>query len=227
MKIFKICLIVVIGILVFAGCKKETTNTNITAKPRLVFKFVFDSTQARLNGFGLPDTTMPANHAGQSPKMNVMSAHYIELAPTAYTALGTGVVLYKTPTTTAGGASAIDFQKEVLTPNNGVIYSVELDSVPAGNYQWLRVSLAYQNYDVQLYLDTTVNYAGQNIHLQNMLPCTIASFVGYNTYVTNYTVKSQTISPDSNCAQGYWGFEASGTYNGNYMGYPLSLLLSV
>ena len=73
MKIFKICLIAVIGILVFAGCKKETTHT--TAKPRLVFKFVFDSTQARLNGFGLPDTVMPANHAGQSPKMNVMSAH--------------------------------------------------------------------------------------------------------------------------------------------------------
>jgi len=217
MNISKICLLIIAGIIFFSGCKKKSTDSITT--PHLVFKFVFDSTQARLNDLGQPDT-MSAGHAGQNPQMNVMSAHYIELSPNANTALGSGTVLYMTPTTTAGGASAINFQKEVLTPDNGTFYSVALDSIRPGTYQYLRVSLAYQNYGVQLYIDTTINYQGNNVAIQTQIPCTIASFVGVNTYVTSYTIKTETLSPDSNCSQGYWGFEAAGTYNGNYMGYP-------
>src|SRR5579863_7883455 len=79
----------VLSIIAFAGCKKTTQPH----RPQLVFKFVFDSTQARLNNFGLPDT-MPSNHAGENPEMNVMSAHYIELAQTPTTLLGTGTIVY-------------------------------------------------------------------------------------------------------------------------------------
>ena len=217
MKISNFCFAAVIGIILFAGCSKPKATT----KPHLVFKFVYDSTQVRLNNLGNPDT-MPAGHAGQNPHMNVMSAHYIELAPSYLTALGAGVVLYSTPSSTAGGSSAIDFSKEPLTANNGTVFSVELDSVTPGVYQWLRVSLAYQNFDVQLYEDTTVNYAGNNITIQQFFPCTVASFVGFNTYITNYQVKTQSITVNGNRAQGYWGFEAKGTYNGNYLGYPFS-----
>ena len=221
MKIPKICLAAIAGIILFAGCKKDCPNCNVATKPRLIFKFVFDPTQTRLNNSGVPDT-MPANHAGQNPQMNVMSAHYIELAPDAYTALGTGTVLYQTPGTTAGGSSAIDFSQENLTANNGVVYAVGLDSVTPGTYQWLRVSLAYQNYSVQMYVDTTVTYAGNNVQIQQEFPCTIASFVGFNTYIANYKVKTETVTVNGNRAQGYWGFEAAGTYNGTYAGYPFS-----
>jgi len=194
---------------------------NITIGPRLIFKFVFDSTQVRLNNFGQPDT-MPAGHAAQSPHMNVMSGHYIELAQNANTALGTGAVLYMTPTTTAGGASAIDFSKEVLTPNNGTFYSVSLDSVTPGTYQYLRVSLAYQNYGVNLYYDTTFTYQGFPVTIDTFFPCTIASFVGVNTYITTYLVNTEQITVNGNKLQGYWGFESKGTYNYNYasVNYP-------
>ena len=216
MKISKVCLAVITAVILFAGCKKPA-QTTINTHPHLIFKFVFDSTQVRLNSLGQPDSTFPVNHAGQNPQMNVMSGHYIELAPTAYTALGAGTVLYMTPTTTAGGSSAIDFSKEVLTPDGGTFYSVALDSVTPGTYEYLRVSLAYQNYSVKMYVDTTIStvvggttYTGT---INEELPCTVASFVGVNTYITSYKVNTESITVNGNRAQGYWGFESAGTLN--------------
>jgi len=219
MKITQFCATCVILMVLLAGCKKDKQPA--TTNPHLIFKFVFDSTQVRLNNFGQPDT-MPAGHAGQNPQHMLMSAHYIEMAQTATTALGTGTILYMTPTTTAGGASAIDFSQENITANNAVFYSVALDSVTPGTYQYLRVSLAYQNFGANLYEDTTITYAGNNITIQQLFPCTVASFVGVNTYITSYTVKTESITVNGNRAQGYWGFEAKGTYNGSYLGYPFS-----
>jgi hypothetical protein len=214
---------IIAAILILTSCNKTTTTT--TAHPQLIFKFVFDSTQVRLDPFGQP-TGMPAGHAGQNPHMNVMSAHYIEMAMHDTDSLGKGTVLYLAPSTNAGGANAIDFSQEVLTQDNGVFYHVALDSVTPGAYKWLRVSLAYQNYDVKLYYDTTINYnvSGTNypVHVQQDFPATVASFVGYNTYITSYNVKNQSITVNGNRLQGYWGFESSGTYTGSYMGVPYS-----
>ena len=224
MKISKYCLLAVmaVALTILLGCTKPKTST----KPHLIFKFVFDSTQVRLNGFGQPDSVMPSDHAGQNPQMNVMSAHYIELASYDTTGLGRGTVLYMTPS--ANGA--IDFSKEVLTPNNGVFYSVELDSVKPATYKWLRVSLAYQNYSVKMYIDTTVSYGGYNIPIQGQYPCTIASFIGVNTYITSYEVKTKTISVNGNKLQGYWGFESVDTFYYNYGGvnysYPYTFVSS-
>lgn len=207
-------------ILISSSCTKHTTS-----RPRLIFKMVYDSTQVRLDSLGNPKP-MPAGHAGQNPQMNVLSAHYIELAPTMYTALGAGAVLYQTPTTTQGGASAIDFTKEPMTSNNGTVYSIELDSVTPGTYQWLRVSLAYQNYGVQLYYDTTFNYTYGGttipITINQEFPCTVASFVGYNTYISSYNVNTEGFTINANKLQGYWGFESKGTLNYSYGGatYP-------
>ena len=153
MKISKFYFLAMAIIVLFAGCSKPKQTTVTNTNPHLIFKFVFDSTQVRLNNFGQP-AAMPSGHAGQNPQMNVMSAHYIELAPNATTALGHGIILYSTPMTSVGGTSAIDFSQEHLTSNNGTFYSVALDSVTPGTYEWLRVSLAYQNFGVQLYEDT-------------------------------------------------------------------------
>ena len=219
MKFFKFSTLFLATVILLAACKKDKTTT--TANPHLIFKFVFDSTQVRLNNFGNPEA-MPSGHAGQNPHINLMGAHYIELAPNYLTALGAGTVLYVAPTTSTGGASAIDFQQEALTPNNGVFYSVALDSVTPGTYQWLRVSLAYQNFGVKLYEDTTFTYSGFPVTIQQEFPCTVASFVGYKTYITNYNVSTENIAVNANKDQGYWGFEAKGTYNGTYAGYPFS-----
>ncbi|MCW3127008.1 MAG: hypothetical protein JWO03_2666 [Bacteroidetes bacterium] len=209
------------AILIMTSCSKTATNSH----PQLIFKFVYDSTQVRLNAFGQPEA-MPSGHAGQNPHLNVMSAHYIEMAQYDTDSLGKGTILYMTPNSTAGGSSAIDFSQEVLTPNNSIFYQRSLDSVTPGTYKWLRVSLAYQNFDAQLYVDTTYNYNynGTNIPVvvNQEFPCTVASFVGSNTYISSYTVKSQSVAVNANKLQGYWGFESSGTITGSYLGYPYS-----
>lgn len=187
--------------------QSNTLSFAITSyHPRLIFKYKMDSTQARLDNFGNP-STVPSGHGAQSPVFHIMGAHYIELAQNAYTALGGGAVLYKTATTTAGGAEAIDFTREAKGNTGDVIYAVELDSVAPGNYQYLRVSLAYQNYDVSFRVDTTLVYGSYNVPIHQDFPCTIASFVGYNTYLGNYTINTQSIAVNANKLQGYWGAE--------------------
>lgn len=205
------------------ACKKEDPQPEPTptAEPRLIFKFQFDSTQARLDNTGQP-AAMPAGHAGQNPKMNLMSAHYLELAPSAFTQLGNGIVLYRATETTIGGSNAIDFAQATKVGNGQEFFSVPIKDVTPGQYEYLRLSLAYQNYDVKLYLDTVVNTGSGNITIQQDLPCTVASFVGFNTYITNYLVKNQSITVNGNREQGYWGFESTGTISG----YPYNYLNS-
>jgi hypothetical protein len=142
-----------------------------------------------------------------------MGAHYIELAPNAYTALGTGVKLYSTPMVTTGGSSAIDFTQEAKGNDGDIFFSIPIDSLPALGltyntaYQYLRVSLAYQNYDVTFHWDTSFTYLGYPIVINNDFPSTIASFIGVNTYLTNYMIKTQSVTVNGNKAQGYWGAE--------------------
>jgi len=178
----------------------DTVWTPTGTGARLIFKFKFDSTQVRLNNLGQP-TVVPAGNAGQSPKFNGMSAHYIELAQTDLTAVGSGAVLFKADETTCGGTKAITFCKSVVCKENDICFSIPISSVTPGDYKWLRVSLAYQNYDIK------VRANGQNLN------GTIASFVGYNTYVTKYKMKSAVMTPTAggtgNHLQGYWGFYAN------------------
>ncbi|MEZ5009373.1 MAG: hypothetical protein R2728_04900 [Chitinophagales bacterium] len=174
-------------------------------EPQLVFKFMFDPTQVRLDGFGSP-STIPAGNAGQSPMFNTISAHYIELAPDSTTLLGLGEVLYKSEETTQGGSRAIDFAKSIVVAEGEVFYSIPLSSIPAGNYDWLRVSLAYQNYDI--FLDANVN--GTNFE---NIRATAASFIGYNTYISKYKVKDEIVAVNANKLQGYVGVETPYTIN--------------
>jgi hypothetical protein len=201
---------VLIALILFAGCKKETTT-----EPKLIFKFKFDPGQERLGNLGTPDT-LPSGHAGQSPNFNAMSAHYIELAQGPFTLLGKGAVLYRAPETSVGGANAIDFEKSRFAKDGEAFYEVPLKDVTPGNYEYLRVSLAYQNYDVYLYIDTTIS----GIHIEKESPCTVASFIGFNSYVKTYKVKNQDITVNANKSQGYWGFE----YSTDFYGYPYNLL---
>lgn len=176
------------------SCKKEVTNSSGTAKINFVFKF--DSTQARLDNLGNPSTILPGR-AAQSPRFNKMSAHYVELAPDQFTALGAGSVVYRAPETTVGGANAIDFDQSVLAGNGQTFLSVPLTSFAPGSYRWLRVSLAYQNYEI--------NYRYNGADLTG----TLASFIGFNTYVRNFKIKDSTAVVNGNRLQGYWAFETS------------------
>jgi hypothetical protein len=191
-------IVMLVAVAVLISCQK---NTEVTAAgPQVNFIFKFDSTQARLNGQGNP-SVLPSNHAGQSPRFNSMSAHYLELTPNQLTLPGAGQVLYRAPEVTNEGANAIDFSRAKFAGNNQVFLSVPLSSLAAGTYNWLRVSLAYQNYNVYV----NASAAGQNI----VLDATVASFIGYNTYVGTYKIKDSAVVENANKLQGYWAFETT------------------
>jgi hypothetical protein len=180
----------------------DTVWNNVGTGPKLIFKFKFDSTQARLNSFGQP-TTVPVGNAAQCPKFNGMSAHYIEMAQNDLTQVGAGAVLYHAEETTCGGTKAIVFCKSVVSKEGDVCFSIPISSITPGTYKWLRVSVAYQNYDIKV----QTNSAGA-------IDGTIASFVGFNTYVTQYKMKNAIMTPTNgggagNHLQGYWGFYAN------------------
>lgn len=196
----------------FTACDKDgapTTQEPVNQhsnSPKLIFKIHFDSTLTRLDNFGNP-ATIPAGNAAQSPNFKKISAHYIELAPDSFTQLGNGFIAYKGAETTAGGANAVDFDQAVVISDNEIIYQMPLTQATPGIYKWIRVSLTYQNYDIK-FLSNGINYIG-----------TLASFVGFNTYVTSYTINTQTIPVNANKLQGYWGFETFGlTFEGQAPG---------
>lgn len=176
----------------------DSVWTDVSTEPKLVFKFKFDSTQVRLNNFGTQSTVTPGN-AAQSPKFNNISAHYIEMAADDFTPLGQGTVLYEAEETDCGGSRAIVFCESILSKEGDVFFSIPLSKIAAGSYKWLRVSLAYQNYDIKIRNKDVGQING-----------TIASFVGFNTYVSKYKMKNavmtSSLNPGTNKTQGYWGF---------------------
>lgn len=177
--------------------------------PFLIFKFKFDSTQARLDAFGNPSVISPTN-AGFSPRFNKMSAHYIEMAQTNTTAVGAGKVLYRAPETTCGGSNAITFCQSITAKQGDTFFAIPISQITPGSYQWLRISLAYQNYDIPYLIPATTGSVTQW--------GTVASFIGYKTYVKQYKLKTLLATPSAsvggagNHAQGYWGFETFGQF---------------
>ncbi len=174
----------------FFSCEDEDDSDN---GPYLIVKFQFDPNQARLNNLGQP-ASIPSGHAAQSPDFSKISAHYFELAPTAYTQLTEGTVLYHADETTQGGSVAIDFSKAVIVREGEVFLKIPLSQVAQGNYEYVRVSLAYQEYNISV-RNNGADYQGK-----------LASFVGYNNYITTHTLGNNSFPVNGNRLQGYWAF---------------------
>lgn len=200
----------VLSVLAFAAvltsCKKEEDPAPAPAPgpsgPNLVLKFKFDSTQVRLDELGQPEPNLPAGRAAQSPRFNKMSSHYVEFAPTAWTLPGQGAVVYHAPETTAGGANAINFSQSVLAGEGQAFLTVPLSTLPAGTYPWIRVSLAYQNYDID-FRYTDLQFGTGTYDMEG----TVASFIGFNTYISSFMINEQSLTVNDDRAQGFWAFE--------------------
>ena len=188
MKKAYIVLLLLVTVASFYSCSNDSSS-----EPMLIIKFKFDPTQARLNNLGQP-STVAAGNAAQSPIFNTIGAHYMELAPNANTQLGLGTIIYHGAETTIGGANAIDFSHEKIVAQDETFLRIPLSQVMAGTYQWMRVSLAYQNYQINV-RSASVDYAG-----------TLASFVGFNTYLTTFNIGNNMFPVNGNRAQGYWAF---------------------
>ena len=185
--------IILIATFALGSCSSDKDDNVTSDVPQLIVKFKFDPTQARLNNLGQP-STVPSGNAAQSPDFKFISAHYFELAQDAFTQLGNGEVLYHAPETSTGGSTAIDFSQAVIVEEGEIFLSVPLSQLAIGNYEYVRVSLSYQEYGINV-LQSGVDYVG-----------TIASFVGYDTYIGSHSIGSNTFNVNGNRLQGYWAF---------------------
>lgn len=177
----------------FVSCEKEDVNS----EPMLIVKFKFDENQIRLNNLGQP-SVVSAGNAAQSPVFNTISSHYVELASDANTALGHGTILYRGPETVLGGSNAVDFSQAKIVAEDEIYLKIPLRQIVKGSYEWVRVSLTYQNYDIVIRQDET-DYTG-----------TLASFVGFNTYIGTHSIGNSTFPIDGNRLQGYWALNVQG-----------------
>lgn len=184
---------VLIGLTFLTSCSSDKDDNLTAYEPKLIVKFKFDPTQARLDNLGQP-STVPTGHAAQSPDFKFISAHYFELAPTALTQLGDGAVLYHAPETNTGGSTAIDFSQSVIVEEGETFLSIPLNQLANGSYKYVRVSLSYQEYVISV-LSSGVDYDG-----------TLASFVGYNTYIGTHSLGTYSFPVNDNRLQGYWAF---------------------
>lgn len=177
----------------FAFSCSDEDDKVVVEEPQLIIKFKFDPTQVRLNNIGQP-STVAAGNAAQSPIFNGISAHYLEFTPNALTQVGQGAILYNGPSTTLGGANAIDFSQAKIVGEGEAFLSIPLKNIPQGSYEYVRVSLSYQNFNINV-LASGTNYVG-----------TLASFVGFNNYITTHSVAGNPFIVNDDKLQGYWAF---------------------
>lgn len=177
----------------------------------------FDEDQIRLDNLGNP-SVIPAGNAAQTPLMNLMSVHYIELSENEFVPFKDGAVLYTAPQTSEGGDEAIDFDESQKSAAGADFVKINLERLTPGTYKYVRVSVAYQNYDIQ-YNINDVPFFGDLTDQTG----TAASFLGFNTYIGDLTVKNLTTTINANKLQGFWAFESLFTddlepYNAIYTG---------
>jgi hypothetical protein len=190
-KIILLITIVVASLSLFS-CEDLDDNA---VPPKLIIKFKFDPNQIRLNNVG-QETFVPFGHAAQSPVFNTISSHYIEFAPNANTQLGFGDVVYHGQETTLGGDNAIDFSQAKIVAEGEAFLEIPLSQLAIGSYEWMRVSLSYQNFQIKIRKpSSSIEYDG-----------TLASFVGFNTYIGTHSIGNTFFQIDGNKPQGYWAF---------------------
>lgn len=197
MKYVKLSMFLVFGLIMSCSEDNDDNLKLDSLEPNLVIKLKFDPNQERLGNLGEPVSVATGN-AAQSPSINRMSANYIEFAPAATTALGAGEIIFEGNETTSGGAQAIDFQNAVFAGDNETFVTIPLSEIATGNYEWVRVSLAYQEGNIDL-LANGQDFTG-----------TLASFVGYNSYITSLDLNGSSFDINANKPQGFWAFETLG-----------------
>ena len=147
-----------------------------------------------------------------------MGAHFLGLYPDKWTPYSQEVELYKGAETNKGGSMAVDFQQLQLTEDGAQFLESNIKDIPVGTYEWLRISVAFQDYQVEYNLKE-IPFIGD---LTNET-ATVASFLGFNNYIENYQVDNLALDVNGNRKQGFWAFETDfkdelGAYNDIFSG---------
>lgn len=190
----KVILLATLFLSIVSFCACEDIDDK-PVEPKLIIKFKFDPNQTRLNNLG-QQSSVPSGHAAQSPIFNTISSHYIEFAQDENTQLGNGKVVYHAPETTLGGSNAIDFSQSKIVAQDETFLEIPLSELGSGTYEWLRVSLSYQNFQINIRKpSSSLEYPG-----------TLESFVGFNTYIETHSIGNVFFNVNGNKPQGYWAF---------------------
>lgn len=199
--LFSLC---VLGL---AACQKGEDGNPAEANPKLRIQFKFDPAQERLNNFGQP-APLPLGHAGQSPDFNALSTFYLELVPTKFTQVESGAVIYRAKTQAAEVGSsfeeAVIFDEAIVSDEGEVFLEIPIKDITPGTYEFLRASVTYQNANVRFNLKNLPAPLPSDLDDQM---ATIASFIGFNTYITDHQVGQQVQSINGDRQQGFWAFE--------------------
>ena len=185
--------------LLFA-CTPGTDDEN-TGTPKISFRYAFDTQQERLDNFGNP-STIPAGHAAQTPDFEKLSVHVIDLSPDQFTPYLQGASVYRGAETTRTGVTAIDFDEAVVAEAGAIIHEMDLSEIPPGTYEYVRVSVSFQQYGLR-YNINNLPVIGD----LNQQRGTVASFLGYNTYIGSVQPKELSLDVDDDKPQGFWVFE--------------------
>ncbi|MBP7400286.1 MAG: hypothetical protein KA954_11910 [Chitinophagales bacterium] len=218
---YKIILIIsVVTTFIFSSCDKDIKHFSTVD-----FKSIFDKTQVRLDKDGNP-VTLPAGNAAQSPRINELSIHYLELSQDEFTPYKKGAQLYKSAETIDGGAVAIDFDSAIIVSENEISFTVNINRIANDNYNYVRASVSYLNYDIDLILRNIPSVGDVET------TGTVASFIGYNTYIRTLQIMQLSTDINANKSQGFWAFETHLTapyesYNSTYSGQSIGITTCV
>lgn len=194
--------LLVLAAALLAGTGLSSCKDDGPEAARLNVEVVYDPSQVRLDNLGNPSPVATGN-SGQTPVVRDFRINSIELAPTAFTLPGQGVMLYQAPSTNAGGDQAIHFDEMLAITDGTFGADIKLADIPPGTYPYLRVSVAYQNGDVLFSIRNTP--LGD---LEDQVG-SISSFLGYNTYITTVTPNVLPVLVNDDKLQGFWAFETS------------------
>ncbi|WP_435624903.1 hypothetical protein [Flagellimonas sp.] len=205
------------GLLVLVSCSSDLEEEDqISEDFMLNISFVMDASAERLDNLG-EAVGIPAGNAAQNPDFEVLGLHFIGLYPDKFTPFENGTTVFSSPTTNQGGLEAIDFENELFLTESDNKISIPLSDVSPGTYEFFRASIGFQQYKI------VYNLAGLSIQHTSWpkgvaddidVEGTVASFLGFNTYINQYFLGNQTITVDSNKLQGYFGLETSGEISG-------------
>lgn len=209
-------LLIVMGLTVMVSCSSEDPAPNPTQTARLNITFIMDDEAERLDNLGNP-VSVPEGNAAQNPDFETLGLHFVGLYPDQFTPYDEGVTVASTATTGSGGALAIDFNSEVFFNEEVNTLSLPLSYVTPGTYEYLRASIGYQKYKIVYNLEGAENVIPdwpEGVDDNIDVDATVASFLGYNTYIGTYTLENLSVTVNGNKAQGYFGLESRGNING-------------
>ena len=183
----------------FFQCKKTALQ-----EPVLRLKIKFDPLQDRQGSDGKIVADIPSGHAAQTPAVNSIGCSYIELTPDANTILGRGIVLFDIKDTAIGtnGVRAIDYQYMKNYKDGDILLEIPLKSLGTGKFTYLRLGVAYINFDVKFNL-LSVPFAGDFLDERG----TFNGFLNAHTFLSSYKIFNKEEKINGLRQQGYWAFE--------------------